>query len=77
MAPDVEQAILDHCLGHPSHGSLRVAQELLLKGGRCPTAARGALCRHGLQTKQERLLRLDKVTAERKIEHFHEQIRLL
>ena len=37
---------------------------------------RGAWQRHGLLTKHERLLRLEKVTAERKIELSDEQIRL-
>lgn len=27
---DIEKAILDHCLAHPCHGALRVANELAL-----------------------------------------------
>src|SRR3546814_16393152 len=32
VSAEVEQAILDHSLEHPSHGALRVAQELMLGG---------------------------------------------
>ncbi len=78
VAPEVEQAILEHCLDHPSHGALRVAQELMLKGVQVSSGGvRGVWSRHGLLTKQERLLRLEKATAERKIELTEEQIRLL
>lgn len=78
VAPEVERAILEHCLEHPSHGALRVAQELMLKGVQVSSGGvRGVWSRHGLLTKQERLLRLEKATAERKIELSEEQIRLL
>ena len=30
VAPEIEQAILEHALDHPSHGALRIAQELML-----------------------------------------------
>ena len=78
VAAEVEQAILDHCLDQPSHGALRVAQEMALKGVQVSSGGvRGGWNRHGLLTKHERLLRLEKATAERKIELFDEQIRLL
>lgn len=78
VAPEVEQAILDHCLDHPSHGALRVAQELMLKGVQVSSGGvRGVWSRHGLLTKQERLLRLEQATAQRKITLTDEQIRLL
>jgi hypothetical protein len=63
---------------HPCHGAVRVEQELDLKdiqvfaGG-----VRGVWQRHGLLTKHERLLRLEKTTAERRIELSDDQIRLL
>ena len=38
---------------------------------------RGVWSRHALLTKQERLLRLEKTTAERRIEFTDEQVRLL
>lgn len=78
VSAEIEQAILAHCLDHPSHGALRVAQELMLKGVQVSSGGvRGVWSRHGLLTKQERLLRLEKATAERKIDLSDEQIRLL
>lgn len=78
VAPEVEQAILDHCLDHPGHGALRLAQELMLKGVQVSSGGvRGVWSRHNLLTKQERLLRLEQATAQRKIELSDEQIRLL
>jgi len=75
---DVEQAILDHSLEHPSHGPLRVAQELVLKGVQVSSGGvRGVWSRHELLTKHDRLLRLEKHVADRKIELSDEQIRLL
>ncbi len=32
VAPEIEQAILDYSLNRPTHGPLRVAQELALQG---------------------------------------------
>ena len=78
VSAEIEQAILDHCLDHPSHGALRVAQEPMLKGVQVSSGGvRGVWSRHGLLTKPERLLRLEKATAERKIELSDEQVRLL
>jgi transposase InsO family protein len=75
---EIEQAILDHALVHPCHGSTRVEQELRLKGVQVSSGGvRGVWQRHGLLTKHERLLRLEKSTAERKIELTEEQTRLL
>ncbi len=78
VAPEVETAILDHALAHPCHGPTRVEQELRLKGIQVSSGGvRGVWMRNGLLTKHERLLRLEKATAERKIELTDEQIRLL
>lgn len=75
---EIEQAILDHALQHPCHGATRVEQELRLKGIQVSSGGvRGVWQRNGLLTKHERLLRLEKSTAERKIELSEEQIRLL
>ena len=77
VSAEIEEAILAHCLDHPSHGALRVAQELMLKGVPVSSGGvRGVWSRHGLLTKHERLLRLEKTTAERKIELSEEQVRL-
>ncbi|MBI2585014.1 MAG: IS481 family transposase [Rhodospirillales bacterium] len=78
VAAEVEQAILDHALAHPCHGALRVAQELMLKGVQVSSGGvRGVWGRHGLLTRHERLLRLERSTAERTIELSDEQVRLL
>lgn len=74
----VETAVLDHALAHPCHGPMRVAHELALKGVQVSSGGvRGVWSRHGLLTKTERLLRLEKTTAERRIELSEEQVRLL
>ena len=75
---EIEEAVLDHALNHPCHGALRVEQELRLKGLAVSSGGvRGVWLRHDLLTKHERLLRLEKTTAERTIELTYEQIRLL
>ncbi len=74
----VEEAILQHSLDHPTHGCVRVAQELVLKGVQVSSGGvRGVWSRHGLLTKHERLLRLERTVAERKLELSDDQIRLL
>jgi hypothetical protein len=78
VAAEIEQAVLDHALAHPCHGALRVEQELRLKVLQVSAGGiRGAWMRHDLLTKHQRLLRLEKATAERKIELSEEQVRLL
>lgn len=74
----VESAILEHCLHCPSHGPLRVAQELTLKGVQVSSGGvRGVWSRHNLLTKQERLLRLERSVKEQPFELSDDQIRLL
>jgi transposase InsO family protein len=78
VAAEIETAILDHALEHPCHGATRVEQELRLKGVQVSSGGvRGVWQRHNLLTKHERLLRLERATAERKIELKDEQVRLL
>ena len=75
---DVEQAILDHALEYPSHGPLRVAQELTLKGIQVSSGGvRGVWSRHDLLTRHQRLLRLEKHVSGKKIALSDEQVRLL
>lgn len=75
---EIEQAVLDHALAHPCHGPLRVAQELVLRGLQVSSGGvRGVWQRHGLLTKHDRLLRLEKATSERTLTLTDEQIRLL
>ena len=71
----VEHAVLEHALAQPCHGPLRVAQELLLQGIQVSSGGvRGVWQRHNLLTKHDRLLRLEKTTAERQISLTDEQI---
>jgi transposase InsO family protein len=75
---EVEQAILAHALDHPSHGPLRVAHELTLKGIQVSSGGvRGVWSRHELLTRHQRLLRLEKHVSGKKIALSDEQIRLL
>lgn len=77
-APETEQAILDYALEHPTHGPNRVAQVLVLRGLQVGAGGvRGVWSRHDLLTEHERLLRLEKATAERKVELTAEQAKLL
>lgn len=78
VAPEIETAILGHALAHPCHGATRVEQELRMRGLQVSSGGvRGVWMRNGLLTKHERLLRLEKQTAERKISLSEEQVRLL
>ena len=75
---EIETAILEHALAHPGHGALRVSHELMLKGLQVSSGGvRGVWSRHRLLTKHERLLRLEKAVAERKLELTDDQVRLL
>jgi transposase InsO family protein len=81
LAAEIEEAILAYALEHPTHGPMRVAHELALRGVQVSAGGvrgvRGVWSRHDLLTKHERLLRLEKATAERAIELTAEQARLL
>lgn len=58
---EIEAAVLAHALDHSCHGALRVEQELRLKGLAVSAGGvRGVWQRHGLLTKHERLLRLER-----------------
>ena len=75
---EVEKAILDYSLEYPTHGGLRVAQQLALKGVQVsPGGVRGVWGRHNLLTKHERLLRLEQSVSKRKVKLTDEQVRLL
>lgn len=78
VSPEIEQAILEHSLKHPTHGPLRASQELMLQGVSVSSGGvRGVWSRHNLLTRHERLLRLERETRERKLELTDQQIRLL
>lgn len=75
---EVEEAILGYSLEHPTHGCLRVAQQLALRNIHVSSGGvRGVWNRHSLLTKTQRLLRLESTLRERRIELSDEQIRLL
>lgn len=78
VSEEIEKAILDHSLDYPTHGPVRVAQELALKGIQVSSGGvRGVWGRHNLLTRHDRLLRLEKTVRDRKIELNDDQIRLL
>ena len=78
VSAEVEEAILEHSLKHPTHGPLRVSQELMLQGIAVSSGGvRGVWSRHNLLTRHERLLRLERETRDRKLELTDKQIRLL
>jgi len=75
---EIEAAVLAYCLEAPTHGCLRVAQELALRGHTVSAmGVRGVWSRHNLQTKHERLLRLERAARGKKIELTEAQVRSL
>jgi transposase InsO family protein len=78
VSEEIEKAILRHSLDYPTHGCLRVAEELGLKGIQVSSGGvRGVWSRHNLLTRHERLLRLEKTISKQKMELTDEQVRLL
>ncbi len=78
VTEEVERAVLEHCLAFATQGCLRVAQELALKGVQISSSGvRGVWSRHGLLSKHERLLRLERSVREDKLSLTEEQVRLL
>ena len=78
VSEEVETSILDYCLHNPTHGCLRVSQQLNLKGVTVSSGGvRGVWHRHKLTSKHQRLLRLEQHSQETKIELSENHIRLL
>ena len=78
VSEEVEKAVLEHSLAYPTHGCLRVAEELTLRGLQVSSGGvRGVWSRHNLLSRHERLLRLEQAVSREKIELKPEQIRLL
>jgi len=78
VSDEVEQAVLDYSLKHPSHGCLRVAQDLVLSGHNVSSGGvRGVWNRHNLLQKHQRFLRLEQSIKEKKIDLTEEQVRAL
>lgn len=65
IAPEIEKKVLDYALEFPTHGQVRVENELKQKGIQISSGGiRGIWIRHGIPTKKERLHRLEKWVAE-------------
>ncbi len=78
VAPEIEEAILNYSLEHPTHGPLRVAQELALRGVTVSAGGvRGVWSRHDLLSRHDRLLRLEREQQDRAVTLSDEQVRLL
>lgn len=78
VSEEIEKAILEHCLHNPTHGCVRVAQELQLKGTSVSSGGiRGVWSRHNLTTKHERLLRLERAVSKSTFKLTEQQARLL
>lgn len=78
VSEELEKAILDYCLEFPTHGSLKVSQQLLLRGVHIGVGAiRGVWQRNNLVSKHQRLLRLEKHYREQNIELTDKHIELL
>lgn len=78
LSEEIEKAILDYSLEQPTYGCLRVAQQLALKGILVSSkGVRGVWLRNNLTTKHQRLLRLEEVVRNHKIELTEDQIEAL
>ncbi len=78
VSDEIEKEILSYSLDWPTHGCLKVSQQLALKGTNVSSGGvRGVWARHNLETRHERLLRLEKLSQNKKFELTEAQIRLL
>ncbi len=78
VAPEIEKAILDYSLDEPTHGPVRVAQQLALKNIVVSSSGvKGVWSRHNLLSKHDRLLRLEKSVHKQAFKLSDKQIRML
>ena len=78
ICDELEKAVLDYCLEFPTHGSLRVSQQLILRDIHIGVGAvRGIWHRHNMITKYQRLLRLEKHYKDNNIPLTEHHITLL
>jgi transposase InsO family protein len=78
VSDELEKAVLDYCLTQPTHGPVRVAQNLVLQGMNISSGGvRGVWIRHDLQTKHQRLLRLEQHHQQNLVQLTDNQVRLL
>lgn len=65
VSPEVEKKILEYSLEYPTHGQVRVANELKAQGVSVSCGGvRGVWLRHEMTRKKQRLKRLEKYAAE-------------
>ena len=75
---EVEEAIIGYSLEFPTHGCVRVSQQLALKGVNVSSGGvRGVWLRNEMETKFQRLLRLEEAMKNRKFKLTDDQIKLL
>ncbi|EPG68080.1 IS481 family transposase [Leptospira wolffii] len=78
VSEEIEKEVLEYSLHHPTHGCLKVAQQLSLKGVKVSSGGvRGVWTRNKLVTKHQRLLRLEEHNKDKIIPLSENQIRLL
>jgi len=78
VSEEVEERILAYCLQRPTHGAQRVSNELRLQGVNVsPSGVRGVWIRHDLQSRHQRLLRLERESRESSFVLTEDQVRLL
>ncbi|MGE4296544.1 MAG: IS481 family transposase [Desulfovibrionaceae bacterium] len=74
----VELAIMEYSLKFPTHGPLRVAQQLALQGVQVSSGGvRGVWSRHDLLSRHSRLLRLERTVREQSMDLSDDQVRML
>lgn len=65
VVPEIEERVLSYALEYPTHGQVRVSNELKKAGiVLSPGGVRSIWLRHGLEIRRQRLLRLEKWAAE-------------
>ncbi len=78
LSDEIENAILEYCLKQPTHGPVRVAQNLVLQGHKVSSGGvRGVWSRHNLLTRHQRLLRLEQEHQRNLVQLTDDQVRLL
>lgn len=78
VCEEIEKEVLEYSLQRPTHGCLKVAQQLSLKGIKVSSGGvRGVLARNKLVTKHQRLLRLEEHRKDKIIPLSEDQIKLL
>lgn len=78
VSEEIEKAILNYSLSNPTHGAMRVADQLKLTGVMVSSAGvRGVWNRHNLLLRHQRLLRFEEHVRSEKVELTEDQIKLL